>query len=162
MITQEEIKSALKYDQDTGIFYFLVDSHKRKINQPASRKHSKGYVYLYVLGKCILAHRAAWIYVYGKIEDSMQIDHINRNRSDNRISNLRLVSQSENIHNSSIRKTNTSGFVGVGKNCHSKKWRSRITHNGKDIHLGYFFTKEEAMLARKNYMKTNSIYNHEE
>lgn len=83
------------------------------------------------------------------------IDHIDRNPLNNCKSNLRIVSSAQNIFNSKIRNTNTSGFIGVSYDTRRQKWRARITFNGKDKHLGYCDTIELAikkrLLAEKEY-----------
>lgn len=82
--------------------------------------------------------------------DDMVIDHINHNRLDNRKSNLRVCTQHQNNINKSFMSNNTSGVIGVHWNKSNNKWRSRIKYNGRQIHLGYFNTKEEAIQARIN------------
>ena len=99
-------------------------------------------------GKSLQAHRVAWELTFGKIPEGMQIDHINGNRSDNRITNLRLVTQIGNSRNMKMLSTNTSGVTGVTLGKKMKKWRARISgSNGQRIHLGYFHTKEEALAS---------------
>jgi hypothetical protein len=78
-----------------------------------------------------------------------QIDHINRIRTDNRISNLREVSHKQNHQNRSKSSHNTSGHSGVSWYKQKSRWRAQITHNQKDIHLGLFTNLEDAIAARK-------------
>ena len=94
------------------------------------------------------AHRLAWFFVYGEWPQK-QIDHINGNKSDNRISNLRLATASQNLSNKGITKSNTSGYKGVSFNRTKKKWMASIKVNKKSINLGYFLTPEEASEAYK-------------
>jgi hypothetical protein len=85
-------------------------------------------------------------FLFGKPPEGMEYDHKNRNPLDNRRENLRLCSLTQNQYNRDIRKTNTSGYKGVcDKN--AKRFRARIWHNSRQVHLGYFDTKEEAALA---------------
>jgi hypothetical protein len=77
------------------------------------------------------------------------IDHINGDRSDNRITNLRSVSHSGNTKNAKRRGDNLSGMTGVSFFRPKGTWRARINHNGETILLGYFRTYEEAVAARK-------------
>ena len=90
-----------------------------------------------------------------KARDDDEIDHINRNRLDNRKANLRFVSHQENLHNISRAKNNTSGCTGVS--FYDQKgfryWRARIKVNKKEISLGYYLTKEEAIEARREAEK---------
>jgi hypothetical protein len=84
-----------------------------------------------------------------KLNEKLQVDHINRNRLDNRRSNLRIVTQAENLHNKSRYKSNKSGYPGVKWNKRLEKWQAQITRNGVRRHLGVFNTKHEAIVARK-------------
>lgn len=81
--------------------------------------------------------------------DDKVVDHINHNKLDNRKSNLRICTQHQNNINVSTRKTNTSGKTGVSLDKRRNKWRARVQINGKEKHLGYFDTKEDAIEARK-------------
>lgn len=85
----------------------------------------------------------------GPIPDGMQIDHINHTRNDNRIENLRLVSNSSNSKNRRILKRNTSGFNGVYFSSTFKRWIAEATFNGVKYNLGKYKTKEEAIKARR-------------
>ena len=77
----------------------------------------------------------------------MHVDHINGNPLDNRKSNLRICTNAENQRNRGVNKNNTSGYKGVCWAKQNKKWKARIKHNGKLIHLGYYKDKEEAARA---------------
>lgn len=96
-------------------------------------------------GRAVLAHRIAWMYTYGEWPNVT--DHINGIRDDNRLINLRSVTQAENARNQARSKTNKSGVTGVRWFC--SKWYARISFNGKEEHLGLFDNKEEAIAARK-------------
>lgn len=87
----------------------------------------------------------AWAF-FG-IKDSTALDHIDGNRANNLLLNLRLCTPSQNQANSGLKKSNTSGFKGVRYMPERKKWRSRITLNGKEIHLGYFTDQFSAVKA---------------
>lgn len=149
MITQKKLKSILVYCSDTGIFTWI------KRNGRAAGSYDDGYVRIKIGGKKYYAHRLAWIYAYGSLPD-LAIDHINRDRSDNRIHNLRDVSVSENLKNKSTYKTNKSGVDGVHWCKTNKRWVARIGVNGKKLVLGKFIYKFNAICARKsaeNYYK---------
>ena len=92
-----------------------------------------------------MAHRLAWLYVYGCWPD--EIDHINQIRDDNRIANLRSVDRTTNCQNASRQKSE-SGVTGLVKR-YTGKWEARIQVNKKYIYLGIFSTKSEAIAARK-------------
>jgi len=111
----------------------------RAINTPGYKQGS-------VFGKVVIAHRVAWAIYYGHWP-SGQIDHINGDRTDNRICNLRIVSCHENMLNKGIQSNNSSGAVGVSKYKNSK-WFAHIRVNGRRIHLGYYDDFESALKAR--------------
>lgn len=93
-------------------------------------------------------HRIAWAIFHGEEPDG-DIDHINGRRADNRIRNLRVVSRSGNLKNSSLSRRNTSGTCGVSWNKRSQKWEAYINSNGKRYRIGVFQKKEEAICERK-------------
>lgn len=99
-----------------------------------------------------MAHRLAWMIVNGKFPD-FEIDHINRVRDDNRISNLREATSSQNGYNTKIREDNSSGIRGVNWYPKYNKWRAHINEGGKTVTIGYFSDKTDAesavMLRRK-------------
>ncbi len=83
----------------------------------------------------------------------MEVDHINGNSLDNRKSNLRICTRSQNQRNSGPLKNNTSGYKGVVRYHRIKKWAARIKHNSKSIHIGCYDDKEEAARARDKKAK---------
>ena len=133
-LTQEELKEWLDYNPETGAF-----SRKKY----ASKKYGcgtideHGYMQISVKHKVYRAHRLAWLWVYGKFPEKI-IDHINGNKLDNRICNLRDVCKSVN-------GLNVNKYKGFHK--HQNKFRSRIKVFGKTIDLGVFDTPEQARNA---------------
>jgi intein-encoded DNA endonuclease-like protein len=114
----------------------------------AGNPNKAGYIKLSVNKRMHYVHRIVWEMHHGPIPTGMVIDHANRDKSDNRLCNLRLATHAQNFANSKARSHNRSGLKGVvavGES-HSgrKKWRARIAHNGLTRFLGYFHTKEEA------------------
>jgi hypothetical protein len=95
------------------------------------------YLKATVLGVTYQCHRLAWFYVHGKWPIGV-IDHIDLNKSNNRIKNLRDTSKSGNEHNRGVRKDNKSGYKGVFWSSRERKWKAAIKANGKKIHLGTF------------------------
>ena len=149
MIAQEELKKHLYYDKDTGIFTHKINKRRNKAGDIAgSFDKNCGYVSLSINHKKLAAHRMAWLYVYGEMPNV--IDHQNRNRADNRIDNLRNVTQSENNRNMPINSTNKSGVIGVFWCNTTSRWCSRITVDSKLKTLGYFSEFSDAVNARKN------------
>jgi hypothetical protein len=137
----------LSYDAVTGLFYRqgkVVGSNMRQ------------YVGVWYEGRIWLAHRLAWIWTYGEIPVGLEIDHINRIKTDNRISNLRLVTKSENQFNTDPR-TCSSKYKGVYFNKLKGKWKASCDRGDQRAHLGYFGTEEEAAVAYNNYVKTLNI-----
>ena len=157
-LTQKHLKSILNYDKNTGIFTWIKARGRINIGDVAGSKHSAGYLRIYIsilsVPKLYFSHRLAWLHQYGEWPKE-QIDHINHNRADNRIENLREASYCQNTRNKSKDKRNTSGITGVGWNKQVKKWYSQIKVKGKQIHLGLFTDKNEAICAR---LHANRLY----
>ena len=147
MITQEKLKETHRYDKNTGLFTRSSDG---KI---WNNTNAIGYVYLYVDGKSYLSHRMSFLYVYGYIPK--EVDHIDHDRSNNKIENLRGCDRLSNGKNLKKKNTNTSGFTGVRFNKRQGKYVARIYHKGKEIFLGYYSTIEEAVNVRA---KANNSY----
>lgn len=153
MITQEELQQLLHYDPDTGLFTWKCKkSNSVRANRIAGTINDNGYVIIQINGKLHKAHRLAWLYVHGKFP-SDQIDHINQIRYDNRISNLRCVSNQKNHFNRKKQVNNTSGYTGVHWCNKDKIFISRIKISGKRIILGRFNCKQEAHQA---YLKAKA------
>jgi len=104
-----------------------------------------GYIWVRVEGAGYAAHRLAWLLYHGEWPDRI-VDHINRDKKDNRIANLRLCTQQENMRNCSLSRKNTSGHTGVRRK--GLKWGAYLHHGGRSVHLGLFDTREQAVLAR--------------
>lgn len=162
------LKQVLAYDKETGVLTWrtrpatLFDDtgkvsaggkasrwNKRFAGKPAlTYKTNYGYLTGHIMRRLYMAHRAAWAIHYGEWPDG-QIDHINHNRTDNRIANMRVVSHAENAKNQKLRASNTSGVCGVSYNQKTQRWRARITADGRERTLGYFASFSEAVEARK-------------
>lgn len=153
MITQEELKNLFNYCAETGVFTRLKSvSNNTNSGDIAGSMRQDGYCVISVNNKSYLAHRLAWLYNHG-IWPANMIDHINRNPSDNRLSNLREATRSENGFNAKIRSHNTSGFKGVTFNKIKNKWVAQCSLNKKTIQLGKFKTAELASLAYQAFAK---------
>ncbi len=130
----------ISYNPDTGLFCSITN-----IDKPIGTRSKNGYIVFRVNGKLLYAHRVAFFLVHGFAPK--MVDHINRNRSDNRIANLREADPTLNAQNS-------AGF-GFTKPKNTKKWAASITCNRKRIHLGYFDSANQAheayILAKQKY-----------
>ena len=143
MITQKQLKELLDYNKDTGIFTWKKRTSNRiKVGNPAGNKHGNGYIEMCILKQRHLAHRLAWLYEYGELPKL--IDHINGNREDNRICNLRPASYAENAYNSKIRSDNKSGVRCVSWDEVRQSWEVRIKLDGKLKHFGNYKDLDEA------------------
>lgn len=155
MLTIEQLKNALNYDANTGVFIWKTRPSKAvKVGDVAGCVEKRiGYVTIGIAKRIYKAHRLAWLYAYGEWPKGL-IDHINGDKADNRIANLRDVFADGNSQN--IRKPNRrnkSGFMGVI--FFQKKWRASITVSGKTKWLGDYATPEEAhqvyLVAKRKY-----------
>lgn len=146
MLTQVRLKEKYRYSPKTGLFKRL----KGLITRPVGTIHpTTGYVVIMIDDRQYTAHRLAFLYMTGKFPK--EVDHKNRVRTDNRWSNLREVTRSENIANSKMRKDNTTGFCGV--HVHRGRYCAQARLRGVRTHIGLFDTAEEAgraaLAARK-------------
>jgi hypothetical protein len=147
MITQEILFQQFDYNPETGLFFRKKKtSNNACVTKPSGWDNKSGYIKLCINNKQQFAHRMAWLYVYGELPDK-DVDHINGNRSDNRICNLRITNRSENMQNTEKFKTNTSGFKGVTWLKKEKKWLAQITKNYQHFNIGVFETAEQAYAA---------------
>jgi len=145
----EDMRREISYNPDTGVMAWRAA--RAGINTKAASAgslKSDGYRQVQINGRRHYAHRLAWALHYGAWPAD-QIDHINGNRDDNRISNLRAVTRSENMRNQKLHATNSSGRAGVGWHSPTKKWQARISHGGKGVHLGLFDSFADACAARE-------------
>jgi hypothetical protein len=146
MLTQEYLKSIVDYDQETGVFTWRV----KRSNIPAGTVIGRGCKAWYgqagIDGKLYLLHRLAWLYIHGRWPAD-DIDHINGDRHDNRIANLREATRAQNLLNKGPRASNTSGYKGVTWSKRRQKWMAQIGHGGRNFGLGYYQTAEEAHAA---------------
>lgn len=153
MISQYKIKEYLEYDYLTGMFTRIKirkNDRRNKVGDAVANNIRDGYLRVNIEGKLYSAHILAWIYHFG-VEPKNTIDHINRNKLDNRISNLRDVSMSINKINQSVNKRNVTGTTGVYYCKKSKKFTATITPpNSKRIRLGNFTSMSDAINARKD------------
>jgi hypothetical protein len=145
-MTADELRNLLVYDPSTGHFTWKQRVAKCiQIGSIAGNTNKIGYVTIGLRKKVYKAHRLAWLYIHGEWPDGL-IDHINGDKSDNRLVNLRVVNETGNSENvRKPNKRNKSGFMGVI--WFQNKWRANITINRKTKWLGDYATPEEAHAA---------------
>jgi hypothetical protein len=145
--TAETLRGLLDYEPETGVFRWRVNRSNIKMGDVAGSVHNRGYTCIGINGIKFLAHRLAWLYTYDTWPD-YQIDHINGDKRDNRIANLRDVSPSINLQNQTRpQRGNASGFLGVSRHKHTERWHARIKIDKRHQHIGYFDTAEAAHAA---------------
>jgi len=145
----ETARKLYNYNPDTGV---ITNKISRGAKVLAGRKAGcmqRGYRVLQTKGKMYMAHRIAWLLFYGELPLN-EIDHINHNRSDNRITNIRSVTHAENQRNARLQKNNKWGISGVVWIEKHKKWRANIWVNNQNLHLGYHIDYFEACCSRKS------------
>lgn len=148
-LTVTRMKELLDYEPNTGIFRWRVRRGTRNVIQPgdiAGRVSAAGYIRIGIDGVKYMAHRLAWLYVHGALEP--EIDHKDTIRHHNWIENLRPATRALNCQNQRrANRDSKSGLLGVIPHAASGKWRAQIKIDGKQSHLGYFKTPEEAHAA---------------
>ena len=170
-IDPRDLQQILRYEPDAGRLYWLNRPYSFFPLERAANAWNAKYAYSeaftayakngYLVGNIFYrryyAHRVIWALVHGKWPDR-DIDHINGDRADNRLCNLREATNAENAYNMKTPAHNTSGYKGVGWHVATQRWRAQITVDGAYKHLGMFDTAEEAhaayvTAAEKNYGK---------
>lgn len=147
-ITSVRLREALHFDPIVGVFRYAANRGNRKVGDIAgSTASANGYVYICVDRVQYLAHRLAWLWVHGTFPTD-DIDHIDGNRTNNAISNLRAIDRIGNNQNRrSAGSNNLTGLLGVSTNPSTRRFRSKIMVARKAVHLGYFDTPAEAHAA---------------
>lgn len=152
---EEILKTAmtyLKYNKDTGEFKWVFKRPgPQREGNVAGTKDASGYIKIWLCGSQHYAHRLAWLVTYGEWPGG-EIDHINRDRSDNRLCNLRDVDRAANCANTGMRSDNKSGYRNVIWDKSRDKWLASKKVNGKTKHIGYFNSPEEANEAVQKWM----------
>lgn len=145
MITQEYLKSWLRYEPEIGEFFWVrKPTTNVKIGAKAGSINAAGYLQIQLEGKIYLGHTLAWLYIKG---EWTRVDHEDLDRGNIKFVNLRKCTQSQNVANSCKRSSNTSGFKGVSFNKRLAKFQASIKVDYVKRHLGYFDLAEEAAAA---------------
>lgn len=147
-ITYNELKTLLDYNPYTGVFTWKADrglNHCK--NKIAGAVNKRGYICIGVKGKYYYAHRLAWLWMNAQWPTN-EIDHKDRNKTNNAIYNLRESDDFQQQQNMPIRKDSNSRYTGVSMT-KNNTWRAYINVNKKRVPLGTYKTKDEAIMARK-------------
>lgn len=145
----ELIKDLFDYDADTGVIRRTRRAGGKSADSPVGKINSHGYLSIMCMEKTILAHRLCWFLHYGEWPEH-PIDHIDGDRKNNAISNLRLSSRVENAKNSGISTANKSGVVGVCWVNGTSKWQVQIAADKKKYYLGQYSSLLDAVAVRKS------------
>lgn len=166
-LTQAFLRECLSYNPSTGALTWkrrprehfptergFLSWNARFPGRRAGTVNDQGYRQIKLFGVMRAEHRLVWLLVYGEWP-SQQIDHINREPHDNRLANLRDVSNAENARNAKEARDTASGVKGVTWNCASRKWQARIhDHAGRRLNLGFYEDVKDAIRARSSANET--------
>lgn len=146
-LSAQRLRELLDYDQATGVFRWKVHrAANARVGDIAGCDCGKGYLKIGIDWGLYRAHRLAWLYVYGTWPDG-QIDHRDGNKKNNRLSNLRLADDDINAQNRrKARRDNKLGVLGVTRYINGR-YTVKLGLNGKQKHIGYYATIEEAQEA---------------
>jgi hypothetical protein len=152
-LTAERLRALVAYDPETGVFTWRTNGYNNVVlaGDPVGGLDEMGYLRAGIKGVKYRLHRLAWLYVYGKWPDN-DIDHINGNRTDNRLANLRDVPRQLNVQNGQ-KKVGAAGLRGVTPK--GRRFLAQIQCNGRTVPLGRFDTAEEAHAA---YVAAKRLY----
>ena len=152
-LTADYLRTVLDYYPRTGLFFWrwreglIGSTNARYAGRVAGQPDAAGYIRIDINSRHYLAHRLAWFYVRG-CWPSDQLDHINENKSDNRIANLRESNHGPNNVRSKPMKNNQSGVVGIYRTKNGARWVAHVGYERGKLYLGTFATIEEAKAAR--------------
>lgn len=149
LLTKTMLLASLDYHPETGTFTRRKAAGGQPVGSLAGALNKMGYRQISVAGKLHYAHRLVWLAETGAFPEDV-IDHVNRVKDDNRISNLRVVSHKQNMENTGLYAHNTSGYKGVIWDKQTNKWLARVIHSGKQVFAGRF---ENAYDAHQAYTR---------
>ena len=154
-LTVDLLNHLFEYDKETGNLIWKIQQRGIRKGSIAGSVKSHGYLCVGINYNSYRAHRLIFLMHKGYLPKT--IDHINGDKLDNRIENLRAATVGQNQHNRKTNANNTSGYKGVWWNKASKKWAAGIKLEGKRIHLGYFDNVEEAAEVILNYLREKEL-----
>jgi hypothetical protein len=155
MITQEELKALLDYDEVTGVFTWKVNRNNQQVKgKTAGCINQNGYHQLTLNCRTYLGHKLAWLFIYGELPP-FYLDHIDGSRVNNSIVNLRKSTKAEYLKNRGKTVRNKSGYKGVSFHKASGKWIAQAMQDRHLSYLGLFNTPEAASLAYQEFALKN-------
>jgi hypothetical protein len=144
-IQRPDFQNIFRYDYEHGRLIRVRTGNPVYIRYKLKKRGARPYGEIEHNGKRYAVHRVVWAVVMGTWPTSA-IDHINRDTTDNKIENLRLATPSDNAHNKSKARNNTSGYSGIDRN--AGKWRVRVGHGDKSVFGGRYDSLELAIKMR--------------
>jgi hypothetical protein len=147
----------LQYDRHTGRLYQAKKRPKIQVGSLAGGLTPKGYRYIQLRGRKYPAHHLVWLFEHGHFPKNF-IDHIDGNKDNNHISNLREVTNKQNTENRGKQRNNKTGYKGVSFNKRLKKYVAQIQHNNKAIYIGVFASAHDAHIAYEK--KAKELFTH--
>ncbi len=154
-LTASQAREIFTYEPDTGLFYWRHPAYRRNIYKPAGCPDVKGYLQVGINGKTFKLHRIAWLMSYESWPLG-QIDHIDGNKDNNRLSNLREATQTLNQENRrSPQSNNKIGILGVSLCKKTGKYKSQIQVNNEQIIIGYYDSPE---IAGDAYLEAKRLH----
>lgn len=149
-INYDEVKDFFEYNKDTGIVTWKKKPNQSiKVGKEVGRIGNDGYRTVGFNGKQYKVHRIVYCLVNKIIESTLYIDHIDRNKLNNKWNNLRIVDHETNCKNRNVRIDNTSGITGVDIHKKTGKYQVRININKKRKYLGLYDNLDDAIKIRK-------------
>lgn len=149
MPSKKVLRGLFRYDPQLGCLINIVRRGRAAPGARSAHRTTMGYRACKIRQRRFFEHRLIWIFHYGPMPTDKCIDHINHDKEDNRIENLRLVTPYINMHNLSLYCTNNTGIAGVSYNRRRGYWHARIRVGTRELTLGSFKNRRHAIIARK-------------
>jgi len=151
MLTLDELRQDIlfRFEYKDGELYRQNSKYKKKIGHKVGKIDKEGYVVTFSNGKKYFVHRLIFLMHHGSLPE--RLDHIDGNRSNNKIENLRKADKYENQYNRKLAKNNTTGVKGVTWRKKEKRFLAICHVSGKRFELGYFKILEDAKKAVEEF-----------